>query len=83
MDGSRTHPLQLWATVVDADAAASGSAVRRVTDADLSAGVYEVVGANIAATSISCPADPTKGLGIKLRTCLWREAGHWHGWLTG
>ena len=51
--------------MIDAE---DGGSIRRVMDPDLSAHVYEIVGNNVAKTSMTCPADPTKALGVKLRT---------------
>ena len=40
--------------------------VRRVTDEETEAGVLELSAPNVATTYITCPADPSKTLGIKL-----------------
>jgi hypothetical protein len=40
--------------------------VRRVTDEDVQGAALELAADNIAACSISCPADPSKTLGALL-----------------
>jgi len=58
--------LQLWATAVgQGDDAGS---IKKLSDNDIQSVVYEIAGANVAKTYMTCPADPTKELGIKLRT---------------
>lgn len=40
--------------------------IKRITDNDIQSLVLEIVGTNVSTTFISCPADPSKTLGIKL-----------------
>ncbi|KAL6771645.1 FAP20 [Auxenochlorella protothecoides x Auxenochlorella symbiontica] len=54
-----SKPLQLWAPHIE-----DGS-VRRVMDEDIQSSVLELTGANVSTSYISCPADPSKALGIK------------------
>lgn len=39
--------------------------MRRVMDEDIQSKVLELTGANVSTSYISCPADPSKALGIK------------------
>lgn len=55
-----SKPLQIW------DQEVKEGHVKRVTDEDIQGAVLELAASNIANVSISCPADPTKNLGIKL-----------------
>ncbi|BHF68072.1 Cilia- and flagella-associated protein 20 [Sparganum proliferum] len=55
-----SKPLQIW------DKTAKNGHIKRITDNDIQSLVLEVVGNNISTTFISCPADPSKALGIKL-----------------
>jgi len=49
-------------------AAVSVSSIKKVRDEDIQSAVLEIVGSNLSRTFITCPADPNKALGIKLRT---------------
>jgi len=40
--------------------------IKRITDNDIQSSVIEIMSTNISTTFVSCPADPTKTLGIKL-----------------
>ncbi|GAB5037894.1 upf0468 protein [Nannochloropsis oceanica] len=53
-------PLQLW------DKALYNGSLKRLADEDVSSGVLELVGENVADNFITCPADSKKQLGIKL-----------------
>ncbi|VDM00435.1 unnamed protein product [Schistocephalus solidus] len=55
-----SKPLQIW------DKTAKNGHIKRITDNDIQSLVLEIVGNNISTTFISCPADPSKALGIKL-----------------
>eukprot|EP00897_Mesotaenium_endlicherianum_P008613 jgi/Mesen1/7780/ME000408S06892 len=55
-----SKPLQIWSTEV------KNGHVKRVTDDDIQSSVLEVLGTNLSANYISCPADPGATLGIKL-----------------
>jgi hypothetical protein len=46
--------------------AVEDGSVKRVTDEDIQSSVLELSGANVSTTSITCPGDRTKTLGIKL-----------------
>jgi hypothetical protein len=49
-----------------APAAEEGGRIKSVTDELVQSPVLELASTNIASTYITCPADPTKTLGIKL-----------------
>ncbi|EWM20102.1 transcription factor, partial [Nannochloropsis gaditana] len=53
-------PLQLW------DKSLHNGSIKRVGDEDVSSGVLELVGENVAENFIACPADSKDQLGIKL-----------------
>lgn len=55
-----SKPLQIWEKKV------RNGHIKRITDNDIHSSVLEVEGANVSTTYITCPADPTKTLGIKL-----------------
>ena len=40
--------------------------IKRITDGDIQSSVLEIMSSNVSTTYITCPADPTKTLGIKL-----------------
>ena len=40
--------------------------IKRITDTDIQSSVLEIMGQNVSTTFITCPADPSKTLGIKL-----------------
>lgn len=40
--------------------------IKRITDEDIGSLVIEIMGSNVSTTSITCPKDPRKTLGIKL-----------------
>ncbi len=40
--------------------------IKRITDQDIQSSVLEIMSSNVSTTYITCPADPTKTLGIKL-----------------
>jgi hypothetical protein len=40
--------------------------IKRITDQDIQSSVLEICGTNVSTNYISCPADPSKTLGIKL-----------------
>jgi hypothetical protein len=40
--------------------------IKRITDQDIQSSVLEMCGTNVSTNYISCPADPSKTLGIKL-----------------
>lgn len=46
--------------------AVSEGHVKRLQDDDIQSNVLEILGANLQSTYITCPADPTATLGIKL-----------------
>ncbi|KAK6119191.1 hypothetical protein DH2020_047065 [Rehmannia glutinosa] len=55
-----SKPLQIWdKEVVDGQ-------IKRLQDDDIQSNVLEIVGSNVQSTFITCPADPTATLGIKL-----------------
>src|SRR6056297_1524721 len=56
----RNKPLQLW------DKSLHNGSIKRVGDEDVSSGVLELVGENVAENFIACPADSKDQLGIKL-----------------
>eukprot|EP00388_Colpodella_angusta_P012974 GDKJ01032713.1.p1 GENE.GDKJ01032713.1~~GDKJ01032713.1.p1 ORF type:complete len:204 (+),score=40.96 GDKJ01032713.1:68-679(+) len=55
-----SKPLQIW------DKQVRNGHIKRITDADIRSSVLEIMGTNVATNYISCPADPSKTLGIKL-----------------
>ncbi|CAL5063463.1 unnamed protein product [Urochloa decumbens] len=55
-----TKPLQIWdKEVVDGH-------IKRPQDEDIQSNVLEIIGTNVQSTYITCPADPSATLGIKL-----------------
>jgi hypothetical protein len=40
--------------------------IKRITDQDIQSSVLEIMGTNVTTNYITCPADPSKTLGIKL-----------------
>ena len=40
--------------------------IKRITDQDIQSSVLELCGSNVSTNYVSCPADPSKTLGIKL-----------------
>ncbi|KAF3327644.1 hypothetical protein FCM35_KLT07762 [Carex littledalei] len=59
-EADRSKPLQIW------DKEVSEGHVKRLQDDDIQSNVLEILGANLQSTYITCPADPTATLGIKL-----------------
>ncbi|KAK4414279.1 Cilia- and flagella-associated protein 20 [Sesamum alatum] len=55
-----SKPLQIW------DKEVVNGQVKRLQDDDIQSNVLEIVGSNVQSTYITCPADPTATLGIKL-----------------
>lgn len=55
-----SKPLQLW------DKKVANGHVTRLTDEDIQSSVLELVSANVATTYITCPAENTATLGVKL-----------------
>ncbi|WIA16246.1 hypothetical protein OEZ86_007751 [Tetradesmus obliquus] len=55
-----SKPLQIW------DKEVRQGHIKRVTDEDIQSSVLEISSSNISNTFITCPADPSKTLGIKL-----------------
>ena len=55
-----SKPLQIW------DKKVKNGHIKRITDEDIQSLVLEIVGGNVSTTFITCPADPSKTLGIKL-----------------
>ncbi len=55
-----SKPLQIW------DKKVRNGHIKRITDNDIQSLVLEIVGSNVSTIYITCPADPTKTLGIKL-----------------
>uniref|UniRef100_A0A6S8N6Q7 CFA20 domain-containing protein n=1 Tax=Dunaliella tertiolecta TaxID=3047 RepID=A0A6S8N6Q7_DUNTE len=55
-----SKPLQIW------DKQVRNGHIKRITDQDIQSSVLEVMSDNVASTFITCPADATKTLGIKL-----------------
>ncbi|KAF8821190.1 putative transcription factor IIB [Cardiosporidium cionae] len=55
-----SKPLQIW------DKKVLNGHIKRKTDNEIQSNVLEVMGTNISTTYITCPADPTRTLGIKL-----------------
>lgn len=60
MQYRRSKPLQIW------DKKVRNGHVKRITDQDIQSSVLEIVGTNVSTTFITCPADASKTLGIKL-----------------
>jgi hypothetical protein len=56
----RSKPLQIW------DKKVRNGHIKRITDQDIQSSVLEICGTNVSTSYISCPADPSKTLGIKL-----------------
>lgn len=56
----RSKPLQIW------DKKVRNGHIKRITDQDIQSSVLEIVGTNVSTTFITCPADASKTLGIKL-----------------
>lgn len=55
-----SKPLQLW------DKKVANGHVTRITDEDIQSSVLEIVSANVATTYVTCPAENTATLGVKL-----------------
>ena len=55
-----SKPLQIWEKEV------RNGHIKRITDNDIQSSVLEIMSTNISTTFVSCPADATKTLGIKL-----------------
>eukprot|EP00435_Cladocopium_sp_Y103_P057085 s126_g19.t1 len=55
-----SKPLQIW------DKKVRNGHIKRLTDSDIQSSVLEIMGTNVSTTFITCPADPSKTLGIKL-----------------
>ncbi|KAL0397390.1 UNVERIFIED_CONTAM: Cilia- and flagella-associated protein 20 [Sesamum calycinum] len=55
-----SKPLQIW------DKEVVNGQIKRLQDDDIQSNVLEIVGSNVQSTYITCPADPTATLGIKL-----------------
>ncbi|KAI3445166.1 hypothetical protein Pfo_001831 [Paulownia fortunei] len=55
-----SKPLQIW------DKEVVNGQIKRLQDDDIQSNVLELVGSNVQSTYITCPADPTATLGIKL-----------------
>jgi len=55
-----SKPLDIWQQSV------MNGHVKRITDEDIQSLVVEIMGSNVSTTSIVCPGEPTKTLGIKL-----------------
>lgn len=58
--GNRSKPLQIW------DKKVRNGHIKRITDQDIQSSVLEIAGTNVSTTFITCPADASKTLGIKL-----------------
>ncbi|XP_004308658.1 PREDICTED: UPF0468 protein CG5343-like [Fragaria vesca subsp. vesca] len=56
----RSKPLQIW------DKEVVNGHIKRPQDEDIQSNVLEIVGSNIQSTYITCPADPSATLSIKL-----------------
>lgn len=56
----RSKPLQIW------DKKVRNGHIKRITDQDIQSSVLEIMGTNVSTTYITCPAEATKTLGIKL-----------------
>jgi Protein of unknown function (DUF667) len=56
----RSKPLQIW------DKKVRNGHIKRITDQDIQSSVLEIVGTNVSTTYITCPAEASKTLGIKL-----------------
>merc|ERR1711953_1155067 len=52
--------LQIW------DKKVRNGHIKRLTDSDIQSSVLEIMGTNVSTTYVTCPADPSKTLGIKL-----------------
>ncbi|XP_073141294.1 uncharacterized protein [Henckelia pumila] len=55
-----SKPLQIW------DKEVANGQIKRLQDDDIQSNVLEIVGSNVQSAYITCPADPTATLGIKL-----------------
>eukprot|EP00438_Fugacium_kawagutii_P025968 Skav210745 [mRNA] locus=scaffold2652:348357:357430:+ [translate_table: standard] len=55
-----SKPLQIW------DKKVRNGHIKRLTDSDIQSSVLEIMGTNVSTTYITCPADSSKTLGIKL-----------------
>ena len=55
-----SKPLQIWEKEV------RNGHIKRITDNDIQSSVLEIMSTNISTTFVSCPADSSKTLGIKL-----------------
>ncbi|CAD6218519.1 unnamed protein product [Miscanthus lutarioriparius] len=55
-----TKPLQIW------DKEVVNGHIKRPQDEDIQSNVLEIIGTNVQSTYITCPADPSATLGIKL-----------------
>ncbi|KAF8819933.1 putative transcription factor IIB, partial [Cardiosporidium cionae] len=55
-----SKPLQIW------DKQVLSGHIKRKTDNEIQSNVLEIMGTNVSTTYITCPALPTKTLGIKL-----------------
>ncbi|KAJ4961378.1 hypothetical protein NE237_021288 [Protea cynaroides] len=55
-----SKPLQIW------DKEVVNGHIKRPQDEDIQSSVLEIIGSNIQSTYITCPADPSATLGIKL-----------------
>ena len=55
-----SKPLQLW------DKTVKNGHIKRITDQDIQSVVIELLGNNVSTCFVSCPADSSKTLGIKL-----------------
>ena len=55
-----SKPLAIWEKKV------RNGHIKRVTDKDIQSLVLEIVGANVTTNFMTCPAEPTQTLGIKL-----------------
>jgi hypothetical protein len=55
-----SKPLEIW------DSQVKNGYIKKITDSDINSSVIEIVGANVNTCYISCPADASKTLGIKL-----------------
>lgn len=57
-------PLQIW------DMTVKNGHIKRLVDSDIESSAIELIGANVNANFITCPADPNMTLGIKLPTLV-------------
>eukprot|EP00998_Keelungia_sp_KM082_P008667 NODE_4854_length_744_cov_215.482982_g4831_i0.p1 GENE.NODE_4854_length_744_cov_215.482982_g4831_i0~~NODE_4854_length_744_cov_215.482982_g4831_i0.p1 ORF type:complete len:190 (+),score=36.52 NODE_4854_length_744_cov_215.482982_g4831_i0:70-639(+) len=55
-----SKPLQIWEKKV------RNGHIKRLTDGDIQSSVLEIIGSNVSTNFITCPADTSKTLGIKL-----------------